>query len=52
MFLTYRDEGQFELLSAVTKRVPMYDFVSKTGRFRPYGVDYDDDDEIAAIRVF
>lgn len=50
VFLTYRDEGQFELLSAVTKRPPLYDFVSKPDGFGHTVWIIDDDDEIAAIR--
>src|SRR5574344_741302 len=50
VFLTYRDEGQFNLLSAVTKRAPLYDFVSKPDGFGHTVWIIDDDDEIAAIR--
>lgn len=50
VFLTYRDEGQFDVFGAVTKRPPVYDFVSKGDGFGHTVWVIDNDEEIAAIR--
>lgn len=50
VFLTYRDNGQFEIFGAVTKRKPVYDFVSKGDGFGHTVWVIDNDEEIAAIR--
>ncbi|MCQ2055569.1 MAG: DUF1015 family protein [Fibrobacter sp.] len=50
VFLTYRDQGQFDLFGAVTKRAPVYDFVSEGDGFGHTVWIIDDDAEIAAIR--
>ena len=50
VFLTYRDQGQFDVFGAVTKRPPVYDFVSKGDGFGHTVWVIDDDAEIEAIR--
>lgn len=50
VFLTYRDQGQFDVFGAVTKRKPVYDFVSDGDGFGHTVWVIDDDAEIAAIR--
>ena len=50
VFLTYRDQGQFDVFGAVTKRKPIYDFVSKGDGFGHTVWIIDDDAEIEAIR--
>ena len=50
VFLTYRDQGQFDVFGAVTKRKPVYDFVSKGDGFGHTVWVIDDDAEIEAIR--
>ena len=50
VFLTYRDQGQFDVFGAVTKRKPVYDFVSKGDGFGHTVWIIDDDAEIEAIR--
>ncbi|WP_294960296.1 DUF1015 family protein [uncultured Fibrobacter sp.] len=50
VFLTYRDNGQFDLFGAVTKRKPVYDFVSDGDGFGHTVWIIDDDAEIEAIR--
>lgn len=50
VFLTYRDNGQFDIFGAVTKRKPVYDFVSKGDGFGHTVWIIDNDEEIAAIR--
>ncbi|MBO7384692.1 MAG: DUF1015 family protein, partial [Fibrobacter sp.] len=50
VFLTYRDQGQFDLFGAVTKKKPVYDFVSDGDGFGHTVWIIDDDAEIAAIR--
>lgn len=50
VFLTYRDKGQFDIFGAVTKRKPVYDFVSKGDGFGHTVWIIDDDNEIKAIR--
>lgn len=50
VFLTYRDNGQFDVFGAVTKRAPVYDFVSKGDGFGHTVWVIDNDEEIAAIR--
>ena len=50
VFLTYRDQGQFDVFGAVTKRPPVYDFVSKGDGFGHTVWIIDDDAEIEAIR--
>ena len=50
VFLTYRDNGQFDIFGAVTKRKPVYDFVSKGDGFGHTVWVIDDDAEIEAIR--
>lgn len=50
VFLTYRDKGQFDIFGAVTKRKPVYDFVSKGDGFGHTVWIIDNDNEIEAIR--
>ena len=50
VFLTYRDQVQFDVFGAVTKRKPVYDFVSKGDGFGHTVWIIDDDAEIEAIR--
>lgn len=50
VFLTYRDEGQFDVFGAVTKRAPVYDFVSDGDGFGHTVWIIDNDEEIEAIR--
>ncbi len=50
VFLTYRDQGQFDVFGSVTKRPPVYDFVSKGDGFGHTVWIIDDDAEIEAIR--
>ncbi len=50
VFLTYRDQGQFDLFGKVRERAPLYDFVSEADGFGHTVWMIDDDAEIAAIR--
>lgn len=50
VFLTYRDEGQFELLADVIKTAPTYDFVTEADGFGHTVWVIEDDAKIAAIR--
>ena len=50
VFLTYRDQGQFDLFGQVTQRAPLYDFVSKADGFGHTVWIIEDDAEIEAIR--
>ncbi len=50
VFLTYRDQGQFDLFGKVRERKPLYDFVSEADGFGHTVWIIDDDAEIEAIR--
>ena len=50
VFLTYRDEGQFDLFGVVRSRKPLYDFVTEGDGFGHTVWLIDDDHEIKAIR--
>lgn len=50
VFLTYRDNGQFDVFSKVTKKAPLYDFVSEKDGFGHTVWIIDDNAEIEAIR--
>lgn len=49
VFLTYRDQGQFDLFGAVRSRQPIYDFVTESDGFGHTVWLIDDDKEIQAI---
>ncbi|PBC73172.1 DUF1015 family protein [Fibrobacter intestinalis] len=49
VFLTYRDQGQFELLKKIIARDPVYDFVTEADGFGHTVWVIDDDNEIEEI---
>ncbi len=49
VFLTYRDQGQFDLYGVVRSREPLYDFVTEADGFGHTVWKIDDDSEIEAI---